>query len=74
MNKSGDTYLVRVEIGIEYDDSICGIQVDADAARSSSEHVDENIRVGLVKLVHPLLAISLFSVSVLGRMKIGIYG
>jgi predicted neutral ceramidase superfamily lipid hydrolase len=69
MNRSGHTHLVRVEIRIEYDDRICGIQVDSDAARSSTEHVDENIRVRFVKLVHALLAIGLFGVSVLEKVK-----
>lgn len=72
LNRSGHTHLVRVEIGIENDDRICGIQVDSDAARSSTEYIDENIRVRFVKLVHALLAIGLFGVSVLERVKIAI--
>jgi hypothetical protein len=63
---------VRVEIRIKYDDRICSIQVDSDATRSSTEYVDENIRVSFVKLVHALLAIGLFGVSVLERVKIAI--
>jgi hypothetical protein len=63
---------VRVKIRIKYDDRICSIQVDSDATRSSTEYVDENIRVSFVKLVHALLAIGLFSVSVLERVKIDI--
>ena len=63
---------MRVEIGIKYDDGICGVQVDSNASCPSGEHVDENIRVRLVKFVHPLLTIALLSVPVLERVNIGI--
>lgn len=72
MDESCHTHLVRVEIRVKYDDGICAIQVDSNASCSSSEHVDENIRVRLIELVHSLLTIGLLSVPVLERVDIGI--
>ena len=43
MNESCHTHLVRVEVGIKYDNGICAVQVNSNTSRPSREHIDENI-------------------------------
>lgn len=37
------TYLMRIEVGVEDDDSICAPEVNADAARTSCQEIYEDI-------------------------------
>lgn len=62
------TYLMRVEVWVEYDDSICGPQIDTDTSCSSTKDVYEDIRIRLVELVHVLLTVSLLRVAILHRL------
>ena len=61
-------YLVRVEIWIEDNNSICGPQIDTDTASAGTQDVDEDVGIRFIKLVHVLLPIRLLGVSVLGYM------
>lgn len=58
---------MRIEVGVEDDDSICAPKVDADAARTSCQEVYENIRILLIEFIHPLLTERLLCIAVLFR-------
>ena len=58
-------YLVRVEVGIENYHRVRTPKVDAYTSSACTEHVDEDVRVGLVELIHALLAVCLFRAPVL---------
>lgn len=59
------TYLVRIEVRIEYDDRVRGPEIDTDTSSSSTQDVYERIRVRLVELIHVPLTVSLLCVTIL---------
>lgn len=61
---------MRVEVRIEYDDSIGSRQVDADTACPCAQNIYENVGIGLVELVHPLLTIDLLRGTILVPQKV----
>jgi hypothetical protein len=69
------TYLMGIEIRIEDDDCVCAPQVDSNPASSSGEKIDENIGSLTIELIHALLSLRLFRVSVLawGKWKLNIH-
>ncbi len=56
---------MRVEVGVEDNDSICAPEIDTDAACASCQKIDEDIRILLVEFVHSLLTVRLFRTTVL---------
>lgn len=56
---------MRIEVRIEYDNSICAPQINAHSASARSENVDEYIGVRFIELIHSFLAVALFGVPVL---------
>lgn len=46
---------MRVEVRVEDDNGICGVEVDADTTSPRSQEVDEDIRAGFIEFVNALL-------------------
>ena len=64
-----------IEIGVKDDDRVCAPQVDPNPTSSRREEIDENIGSRTIKLIHALLSLRLFRVSVLawGKWKLNSY-
>ena len=63
---------MRVEVGVEDNDGVCTPEVDPDASSTSGEKIYEDIRVRLVELIHSLLTLSLFRVTILQNVRQGV--
>lgn len=58
---------MRIEVGIENDDSVCGEQIDTYTACASRKHEDEDIGTVAVEFIHASLTYILLGVAILGR-------
>ena len=65
MRGNARTYLMRIEIWVKNDDSVCTPQVDSNPASSRGEKINENIGSRTIELIHALLSFRLLRVSVL---------
>jgi hypothetical protein len=65
MREAYTTDLVGIEIGVEDNYSVRGIQVDSDASRPCGQNVDKDIRPWTIEFVYSLLTFIGGSVSIL---------
>lgn len=56
----GGVYLMRIPVGVEDDDGVCALQVEAEPAGARGQQEHEVVRVGVVELLEQLATVFRF--------------